>query len=939
MNHSPSRIFHRALALLLALLLASFAPACAEEARQRIRVGFFAFDGYHMIDEGGERSGYGCDFLRLISRYLDVDFEFVGYENSWDDMQDMLADGSIDMVTSAQMTPERMDEFAFSKPIGTSSAMLTASSRNWSIVAGEYGSYDGMRVGMLLGNSRNDDLAEFAAENGFSYTPIYFELAEELEQALQSGEVDAALTSSLRRTQDERVLDLFAAHDFYVMVRKDDMQLLRRLNYAINQLNAVEGDWKNDLNNRYYAHLEDRELAFTAEEQALIQQYASGERTLVMSASHDRVPYSYVEDGQLKGIIIDYFDMLADYIGIPYELKVPVSREEYQQWRMDCVIDGTMDARIDSMSWVEDNSYCVSAPYTTMRLAVVTRRDFDGEIRRLAVATAQGLFGIEDNFAPSAQRIDVASREEGMRAVLDGKADAVVVYLYTAQQFVNQDERGLLTYTLLEEPTYEYCVAFTPNVSHVLSGIFTKAIYAMPGGMFEDLAAEYTSYRAKDVDFLTWIKIYPLPAILLCTGLFLMCLFAVLLFERQKAVRLEQKRSAELSALAVQAERANRAKSDFLANVSHDIRTPMNAIVGFANLMDGRLDDPAQLHEYIQKIRFSSSHLLSLIDDVLDMSRIEANKITLLPAPISLTDQIRQVEDITRGSAAERDQRFWVEIHDLEHDAVVADAVRLRQVLLNLLSNAVKYTPSGGSISLSLREFPGARAGSANYCFTVADNGSGMTKDFLDRIFEPFARSEASVTNTVQGTGLGMAITKNLLDRMKGEISVESAPGKGSRFELLLSFPIASADGSQHTELAAESGAIAGMRFLCAEDNALNAEILEATLRMHGAECTIYPDGAQLVQAFDALKPEDYDVILMDIQMPNMNGLEATHAIRASENPLGARIPIIAMTANAFADDVRQSREMGMNAHISKPLDMSKLLRALAEVGLRGGDE
>ncbi len=869
-----------------------FLALCAEksDARETLKVGFFAFDGYHMMDDEGNKSGYGYDFIRMISRYMNVDFEYIGYENSWDDMADMLENGEIDLVTSAQITPERAKNFAFSKPIGRSNVMLTVKSDNTEISENDYLTYNGMRIGLLDGNSRNEDLREYAEEHGFWYTPIYFEIHNDMEEALQNGSVDALLTSSLRKTSDERLLDAFATHDFYAMIRKDDAELLSKLNYAIEQLNATEGDWQNDLDNKYYTHENSKMLEFTDREKEIIRQYQNGEKKLLMSASHDRAPYSYSENGELKGIIPDYFKKLADYIGIPYEIYVPKSREEYQQIRMDCLIDGSMDARIDSVKWVEDNSFSYSAPYTVMRLAMVTRRDFDGTINKLAVATAQGLFGLEKGIAPEAEQVDVPTREDAMKAVLNGKADAAVVYLYTAQQFVNNDERGLLTYTMLDEPTYEYHVAFTPNVSHELAGIFTKAIYSMPSSTFEEIAAQYTSYKAEDVTFSTWIKLYPIPAVLICFGLFLLCLFAVLFYEKRK-------RTIALQHLVEKADKANMAKSEFLANVSHDIRTPMNAIVGIANLMDCEKDISHKLREYIDKIRISSQHLLGIITDVLDMSKIESNEMVLSEDAMVLSEQIEQVNDIVCAQAMEREQKLNIHYHYIEHNHLLADSAHLRRVLINILSNAVKYTPNGGRIDFAIEELASDVQDIAKFRFTVTDNGVGMSNDVLNRIYEPFSRGEASVTNKIHGTGLGMAIVKRIVSLMDGKIDT----------------------------------ILDGLRFLCAEDNEINAEILEETLKIYNAECTICHDGAELIEKFESSDENEYDAVLTDIQMPNISGHDAARAIRNGKNLRGKTIPIIAMTANTLGVDVQNCLDAGMNKHLSKPIDINKLIKTLAQ--------
>lgn len=544
-------------------------------------------------------------------------------------------------------------------------------------------------------------------------------------------------------------------------------------------------------------------------------------------------------------------------------------------------------------------------------------------------------------------------------------------------------------------------------------------------------------------------------AILLCVLVFA---FYRLRAARQKAVFQEENRKIQLASMeALKAEKrkadiANMSKSDFLTNMSHDIRTPMNAIVGLANLMEHDKDDPALMSIYIHKIQVSSQHLLSLINDVLDMSKIESGEVILGNEPVSLAEQVAQVNSIIRPRVDEHKQTFVIRTHEIAHEFLLGDAVRLRQLLINILSNAVKYTQEGGSISLDMAELPSADNDKVTIEICVTDNGCGMDPEFLKHIFDPFTRAESSTINKVQGTGLGMAITKNIIDLMGGQITAQSQLGKGSRFTVTL--PLAIDKDAKHRidaekvlliaheeslvknalaafsttnvrlwiakskpevesilqetdidtillaghihdhELAQivkilreeaqdavliicvdyeqdelASGILAqddvdglisrpfffsnfahvvnqardggtgedepkgsvfnGMRFLCAEDNDLNAEILDAILDLNGASCTIYPNGKELVDAFEAVKPGDYDAILMDVQMPVMNGLDATRAIRASKNELGHSIPIIAMTANAFSSDIQDCLKSGMDAHVAKPLDITVLERTL----------
>ena len=402
---------------------------------------------------------------------------------------------------------------------------------------------------------------------------------------------------------------------------------------------------------------------------------------------------------------------------------------------------------------------------------------------------------------------------------------------------------------------------------------------------------------------------------------------------RKCIVDLSDRTGEHQTTLAVEAalevaEKASKAKTDFLSNMSHDIRTPMNAIIGITTLMKNELHQPEKLAEHLGKLETSGRLLLGIINDILDMSRIESGKTTLNIEKTNLPQQVSQLDSIIRQQASQRRQTFTVENH-VQHENVLADPNRLNQVLMNILSNAVKYTPQGGHIRLDVEELSHTEH-YAKYRFVVQDDGIGMSAVYQKTLFEPFTREEKSGTNRVQGTGLGMAITKSIVDLMGGTIHVESAPGKGSRFEVVLELPIdAEADKVQTASALPEEdeavSPLSGMKFLCAEDNAINAEILEMLLETKGASCTICSNGQEIVDAFASVKPGEYDMILMDVQMPVMDGLEATRRIRNGENPLGRTIPILAMTANAFLEDMQKSKEAGMDEHLSKPVDIAAL--------------
>ena len=655
-------------------------------------------------------------------------------------------------------------------------------------------------------------------------------------------------------------------------------------------------------------------------------------------------------------------------------------------------------------------------------------------------------------------------------AAYDSDSDIYVVDSTGLKLFSGRDSdliHGYNLYTVLEGMEYRHGTSFDA-AREELATVGTAYSNAVLDGEEYFYAMYRMESAAWTLVFMVNAKAVAMNTVeLVNTTLLAVAVFAVLVIaacaafiyliqrrQQERELAMMKQSNTALEKLNVELQSASQAKSNFLSNMSHDIRTPMNAIVGITKLMEHDRSDPEKMELYIHKVQSSSQHLLSLINDVLDMSKIESSEVTLNREPVSLAAEIGQVESIIQPQIEERGQNFVIRVHEITHEYFIGDAVRLRQIFINLLSNAVKYTPNGGLIQLDMAEVPSADPAYAMISATVTDNGYGMKPEFVEHIFEAFTRAENSTTNRVQGTGLGMAITKNIVDLMGGTITVQSEYGKGSCFQVTLpllidrekhpidsqsvlliaqeetliqnvtasfqdtDIPFYVARNKAETEaLLAEKtvdsillaghihdrhlrdivellhreahgavlvfcvdyeqqedvhdileksgvdGLIArpfflanfsnvvnearqetrakepetgtilkGMRFLCAEDNVLNAEILSALLDMQEASCVIYPDGQQLVDAFESVKPGDFDAILMDVQMPVMNGLDATQAIRRSANPLGKTIPIVAMTANAFSSDVQQCLDAGMDAHVSKPLDIATLERTLRVV-------
>ena len=920
--------------LLTALLSLSASAAETVSQHERVRVGFFAMDGYHMMDEDGNRSGYGYDFLRLMARYWDVDYEYVGYDKSWEEMQQMLIDGEIDMVTSARRTPEREELFDFSRPIGTNNGILTVRSDNSTIVEGKYSTYDGMRVALLRGNSRNDEFAEYARTKGFTYKSVYFDSAEEIAEALQNGTVDAIVTSSLRKMNNERILEKFGSSDFYVIVKKGNTELLNKINYAIDQMNAAEGSWKTTLYNKNYETTDTKNLEYTEEEKRIIAQY-SKKNPLHVLCDPTRYPYSYTENGEVKGILPDYFRKIADYAGLSYEFLVPATRDEYIAYQSNKdAVNISIDARVNTDNYAETKEWGLTAPYITMRMARVTRRDFDGKINVVATVNQTASTSIADVLAPGAEKLMCSTRQEMMEAVRDGKADAAFVYYYMAQAFVNSDTTGTMTYTLLEQPTFSYRMVISSTENHALAGILTKAMYAMPDNLVEDLATQYTTYKATNLTLADMIRLHPVTVFAIIVFISWMAVTMIIIVNRLRTRRklqlAAQQKAKEMAVLAEQAQAASKAKSTFLSNMSHDIRTPMNAIIGFTNIALHQ-DSVPEMHNCLKKIEESSDHLLSLLNDVLDLSRIESGKVEFSPVPANITAVTDSVIEIVKGMLLNRELNFEVHREPLQNPYVMTEPVRIREILVNILNNAVKFTKDGGTIRFDAGSRPGADAQHIVICYRIKDTGIGMSEEFQKKLFDEFAQEENGVRTQYKGTGLGMPISKKYIELMGGTITVDSRKGVGTTFTVEIPMELTNAEKVEKTKPPVQHNDLKGIKVLLAEDNDLNAELATMLLEDLGMTVTRAADGQEVVDLFAEHPAGTYDIILMDIMMPKIDGHQAAKAIRAmyADRPDAEEIPIIALSANAFSEDVQASLDAGMNGHVSKPLNMEEVTKVI----------
>lgn len=930
----------------LFILLTTIAPAAGEPTHERrtVRVGVLAQDGLCQKDANGRLSGYTIDLWHMANRYMDVKVEYVGYGKNWNELLQMLEHGELDILTNAQKSPEREQIFSFTKPTGVTSGLLNVRADNTKFIAGDYATYNGMRIGTFRKDRSYEIFKKWAQEKGFTYQTTFYDTSTELYAAFRRGEVEAIVANSFCRHEEERTLDMFYTNNIYGIVRKDDTQLLNEFNYALNQMNASEGDWVHMLLYKYVNQARAVQTVFSQREQELIRQYQSGEKKLIVGVWTDRAPLSYVENGKLKGILPELFDKIMQKAGIPYTIKLPKDKADYEKMCLDGSVDVIMDWRHDNIPLAEERDYALSKKYLDTRIVLLKRNTLKGQPHTFAVENTTRLSNVEDKLVDDANVFLTNNVDESVRAVAYGKADATYLYYYMALYYLNQGSYKNLVYEILDNPGPDVHIAFTAGVSHELSGIISKCISQISNEERTQIINKYTTFQPQNMDFITYIAYNPQMTLLFFVFILAISLGFLLMYmrlhEKKRLLAQEQAYAVKQEQLAEAAQAANKSKTSFLFNMSHDIRTPMNAIIGFANLAQNAKCSTEQMHSYLSKILVASQHLLSLINDILEMSRIESGKITLEPAPTSWSEMLQELQTIMQEQIESKKQSFTISIAPLTHDHVMIDKLRMEQVLVNLVSNASKYTPEHGSIRVELAQYPAAKPNQALYKLSVIDNGMGMSEDFVKKIFSPFERANSTTVSKIQGTGLGMSITKSIVDLANGTIDVKSKLGEGTEIIVAVTLclctdaEIATLNAKQldNPQAQAEQPDFKGKRLLVVEDNKLNREITVTILEQTGIITEQAEDGSVAVKMVQETAPGYYDLILMDIQMPIMDGYEATKQIRALPDKRLAQLPIIAVSANAFEEDKKASLAAGMDGHIAKPINVADLFALMQKL-------
>ena len=1062
--------------LSLLLLLSAVLPvkAAAETAPAKVvRVGSFE-DTFNYVNEKGARKGYGYELLETLSGYTGWQFEYVTCD--WSDCFEKLKNGEIDIIGGISYTEDRTQEMLFSdEPMGVEKYYLYADLSRADISASDFKTLNGKKIGVLMGTEPEVMLAEWEEKYGLKTEHVNISNNEDVKQKLANHEIDCfvSLEESFWAERGISTITRVGESGIYYAINKNRPDIKEELDDAMRALDEAVPFYTADLYKRYFSM--DYTPILTGEEKAWLRKH--GAIRMGFLASDSGVSTFDPATGEFTGVITDYIQFAADCLG-NQELEFQLVGYDSKEAELDALKSGEIDMIFhcdQNPNLAEEYHFaCTNTTWTSNLMAVTNKQHFnENNVNRIAVP--QNKLSLKKYLAfyyPQWEIVDCDTQEDAARLVKDGQADCFV----TGISSENKYSKKYSFYSVPLVNPVRSCFAVNSGNRSLLS-ILNKTIKAMPVNMLAGALAMYKS-SARKVTLSDFIKDNFFKVMLISSIAVAVVLLTILML-LQKARKAEaaarkaasdtQELNAKLQVAVEKAESANRAKSTFLSNMSHDIRTPMNAIIGFTTLALSNIDDTERVKDYLGKTLASSNHLLSLINDVLDMSRIESGKIHLEEVEVNLSDVLHDLKTIVSGQIYAKQLELYMDVMDVTDEDVYCDKTRLNQILLNLLSNAIKFTPAGGTVSVRVRQLAGKVRGCGQYEFRIKDNGIGMSQEFAQKIFEPFERERTSTVSRIQGTGLGMAITKNIVDMMGGTIEVQTAQGKGTEFTVcvpmraqteqrpvekiteleglkalvvdddfntcdsvtkmlvkvsmraewtlsgkeavlrarqsiemsdvyhayIIDWRLPDMNGIEVTrqirslhddtpiiiltaydwsdiEVEAKAAGVTafcakpmfmsdlretlmsalgqkpadavqgllpeknadfkGKHILLVEDNELNREIAQEILREYGFLVDSAENGAVAVEKVSTAAPGSYDLVLMDVQMPIMDGYTATRKIRALDDPARAKLPILAMTANAFDEDRRNALESGMNGFLSKPIVIDDLVQELHKI-------
>ena len=903
------------LCLILCVMILLPIPVSAQEDRSKVvRVGWYE-GTYNTTEADGQRRGYSYEYQQAVAAHTGWKYEYV--EGSWAELMSMLKNGQIDLLGGISYTEERSTSMLFSElPMGEDKYYLYVDTFNTDIATSDLTTLNGKRIGMLPKALTVEMFHEWEKSHGVNTQQVDITGADDVRQKLKNREIDGFVLNESPQWERDNISPalLIGGSYNYFAVSKKRPDLKEELDQAMQKIERENPFYTDDLYKRYLSANSLETL--TDEEQNWLEQHG----TVRIGYLKNDVGVSLVdtESGKPAGIINDYISLASDCLGentIKFQLTGFNSQEEELQALKDNRIDMIFHMNQNPYE-AEKNDIILSNTVFEVNVAVFTgveRFDENGE-NTVAVSRGNllGKWYISFNY-PSWKIKEYDSSAEVDKAVQNGEADCFVV---KAGQSLKTLVANKMRSVFLTKPGTS-CFAVTRE-NTTLMNILNKTIQTLPDSRLSSQFCVYENAPGK-VTLAEYIKdnLRAVSIGFVSTALVIIMIIVYLMMKARKA--------------QIQAEKANAAKSDFLFNMSHDIRTPMNALLGYNELIKRELTDP-KLLDYQEKMEQSGNLLLSIINNVLDMARIESGKVELDEDYVKIRDIYQGVYKIFQAEAEKKGIHLEME-YDVQHEHVICDETKNREIFLNLISNAVKYTASGGRITIKITELDCDRKDYMRIRTQVIDTGIGMSEEFLPSLFEAFARERNTTDGKIAGTGLGMPIIKKYIDMMYGTIEVESKQGEGSKFTVTLEYRIADKSYyEQDTEKSSdvdETDRISGKHILLAEDNDLNAEIAQFILEDMGLMVDRVEDGVQCVSRIEQKPAGTYDLILMDIQMPNMDGYKATEVIRDLADKCKANIPIIAMTANAFEEDRKKALAKGMNGHIAKPVDIEKMREIL----------
>ena len=895
----------------------------ADDEAVTVRVGYYENEVFQEgASEGAIKQGYAYEYYRKISEYTGWKYEYVYGE--FGDLYQMLLDGEIDLLAGLAYREERADLIGYPElPMGNETYNLVRHISDDDITVNP-ASFENRKIG-VLDSAMVDALNGYLEEHHVTAEVSVYNDYSSLFQDFEAGKLDllAAEGDGAYGRDNMEVLLPFGTSDYYLCVNRERPDLLQSLNTAQTQLALEEPYYFYSLSAKYYP-VSISARAFSAAEKA----WLASHDTLHIGYLENYLPYSGTdEEGQVTGIVKDLIPEILTGLGISNLTVIYTGYESYDRMISD-VTGSALDIAFPvggGLYFSEENGLYQSLPVASASTELVHRGVYTEETTsHFAVNENNRMqyYFVRTNF-PDAEITMYPSIDACLEAVVAGKASCTTLNGLRANDILKNTKYKELELHQLSRND-DRCFGVEIGNEGLLK-LLNRGINVVGSDYAQNISYRYTqalyTYSLSDL-------IMDHIAAFVTVILAVVTLIIYLLVRDSRRTR---KQMAEKEAARVRLEKANQAKTAFLNNMSHDMRTPMNAIVGFTALAASHIDDREQVRDYLGKIDVSSRHLLSLINDVLDMSRIESGKMTLEESEVHLPELIRDLQTIIQDDADSRQQNLVFDTPDVVHENIVTDKLRLNQVLLNILSNAVKFTPDGGTIRLSVTEKESAEEGMADYEFRIKDTGIGMSEEFQKTIFDAFTRERTSTVSGIQGTGLGMAITKNIVEMMGGTVTVSSEQGKGSEFVVNLPCRISTRGHTQETnEL--QKRDFSGKRVLLAEDNEMNRMIAEAILTEAGFAVEMAEDGEIAVEKMAAAPAGYYDIILMDIQMPRMDGYEAARQIRRMSDPEKAGIPIVAVTANAFAEDRKIAMEAGMNGHLAKPYDVPMIMETMEQL-------